>query len=72
VFRATDGVGDDQTSYAFDGNRTSKWNSNQTLFGESWVMGDVIGTLLDLDHGEISFWRNKKFLGVAFKNVPKG
>lgn len=35
-------------------------------------MGDVIGTLLDLEHGEISYWRNKKFLGVAFRNVPKG
>jgi len=29
-------------------------------------MGDVIGTLLDLEKGEIMFWRNKKYLGVAF------
>lgn len=35
-------------------------------------MGDVIGTLLDLEKGEIMFWRNKKYLGVAFSKVPKG
>lgn len=36
------------------------------------MVGDVIGTLIDLDLGEISFWRNEKFLGIAFSNVPKG
>lgn len=35
-------------------------------------MGDVIGTLLDLNACEISYWRNNKFMGVAFKNVPVG
>ena len=28
--------------------------------------------MIDLKNGEISFWRNNKFLGVAFTNVPSG
>lgn len=71
-FRLSDGVGDDPTSYAFDGERRCKWNQQKTPWGENWVMGDVIGTMLDLESGEISFWRNHKFMGIAFKNVPMG
>jgi uncharacterized Ntn-hydrolase superfamily protein len=66
VFRQSDGVGDDASSYAFDGSRCSKWNEGQTRWGEHWVKGDIIGTLIDLEKGEIMFWRNEKFLGVAF------
>ena len=29
-------------------------------------MGDIIGTMIDMDKGEIMFWRNNKFLGIAF------
>lgn len=36
------------------------------------MAGDIIGTMIDLENGEISYWRNEKYLGVAFKNVPKG
>lgn len=36
------------------------------------MAGDIISTMIDLDHGEISYWRNEKFLGIAFTNVPKG
>lgn len=28
--------------------------------------------MIDLTNGEISYWRNNKFLGLAFKNVPSG
>jgi hypothetical protein len=36
------------------------------------VKGDIIGSLLDLERGEIHYFRNKKYLGIAYKNVPKG
>ena len=35
-------------------------------------MGDVIGSMIDLDNGEILYWRNQEFLGVGFTDVPKG
>lgn len=38
------GVGDDETSYAYDGFRVKKWNLESTDYGEQWAPGDVIGT----------------------------
>lgn len=71
-FDAHNGVGDDRLSYAFDGNRIKKWNGVSEPYGEQWSTGDIIGTLIDITNREISFWRNKKFLGVAFKNIETG
>ncbi len=34
--------------------------------------GDVIGCCLDLDQGQITFYRNGESLGVAFNNVKHG
>ena len=52
------GVGDDETSYAYDGFRIKKWNLDSINYGQQWAEGDIIGTLLDLDQKEISFFRN--------------
>ena len=43
------GVGDDPTSYAYDGYRIKKWNKDNLGYGEAWSTGDVIGTLIDFD-----------------------
>ncbi|XAR73306.1 hypothetical protein NMG60_11007227 [Bertholletia excelsa] len=65
------GVGDADDSYAYDGKRVSKWNKEAEPYGQSWVAGDVIGCCLDLDHDEISFYRNGAPLGVAFSGIRK-
>ena len=49
-----------------------KWNENSTKYGEAWSAGDVIGTLIDFDNKEISFFRNDRSLGVAFKRIQTG
>jgi Kip1 ubiquitination-promoting complex protein 1 len=41
------GVGDDDTSYAYDGCRVKKWNNENSAYGEKWAPGDIIGTLID-------------------------
>ena len=66
------GVGDDPTSYAYDGFRIKKWNKDNLGYGEAWSTGDVIGTLIDFDRKVISFWRNNKNLGKAFTNIKIG
>ena len=71
-FIVSRGVGDDETSYAFDGYRVKKWNLDNHTYGEMWTAGDVIGTLIDFDNREISFFRNDKCLGVAFKRLKVG
>ncbi len=48
-FTNSEGVGDDHTSYAYDGFRKCAWNKERKSDGDYWVMGDVIGTLIDLD-----------------------
>ena len=71
-FEHANGVGDDRHSYAFDGHRKKKWNGSDEPYGEQWATGDVIGTLIDISNKEIMFWRNNKFLGVAFSNIETG
>ncbi|KAF3794181.1 E3 ubiquitin-protein ligase [Nymphaea thermarum] len=65
------GVGDADDSYSYDGRRISKWNKDPEMYGQPWVVGDVIGCCIDLDLDEISFYRNGVSLGVAFDEVRK-
>src|SRR3569833_1258287 len=71
-FSAQHGVGDDETSYAYDGQRIRKWNRSYQKYGEAWAVGDTIGTIIDFDLQTISFYRNDKCLGVAFRNIKVG
>ena len=68
-FNSEEGVGDTTHSYAFDGKRQKKWNVKPEIYGEKWTAGDVIGCGVDFDDGSISFWRNGKLLGEAFKGI---
>ncbi|WOG97343.1 hypothetical protein DCAR_0416683 [Daucus carota subsp. sativus] len=70
-FTDHEGVGDADDSYAYDGKRVSKWNKEAEAYGQSWVVGDVIGCCIDLDRDEISFYRNGVSLGVAFDGIRK-
>lgn len=65
------GVGDADDSYAFDGRRVKKWNKDAETYGQTWVVGDVIGCCIDLDQNDISFYRNGVSLGVAFHRIRK-
>ena len=57
-FNFSRGVGDDNTSYAYDGKRIKKWNGDDLTYGDAWSIGDIIGTLIDFDKKIIQFWRN--------------
>ncbi|KAF5840602.1 concanavalin A-like lectin/glucanase domain-containing protein, partial [Dunaliella salina] len=70
-FTAEEGVGDAPDSYAYDGKRTRKWSVKASPYGQTWAAGDVIGCCLDLDAGEMSFYRNGVPLGVAFSGIRK-
>ncbi|KAK9163034.1 hypothetical protein Syun_003936 [Stephania yunnanensis] len=65
------GVGHAQDSYAFDGRRVSKLNGEARAYGQSWVVGDIMGCCINLEQDEISFYRNGVSLGVAFDGIRK-
>jgi hypothetical protein len=68
-FSATDGVGDYEGSFAYDGKRMCKWNGRQNEYGYRWRAGDVVGAYLDLDEGTVSFSLNGEDMGVAFDHI---
>lgn len=71
-FTTTNGVGDDLTSFAYDGYRNCLWHQDRKNYGELWNVGDVIGCGIDLDGRKIEYFLNGKSLGVAFTDIPKG
>jgi hypothetical protein len=65
-----DGCGDGPSSWAYDGWRRYRWHSTATEWGCRWAEGDVVGCLVDMDEGIVSFTLNGKDeeigMGVAF------
>lgn len=64
-------LGTDAKSFGYGG--TGKKSTNNTFddYGEKFDVGDIIGGMLDLDQGTISFSKNGKDLGVAFTIPPE-
>ncbi|XP_054277934.1 E3 ubiquitin-protein ligase RNF123-like [Macrosteles quadrilineatus] len=71
-FSPDTGVGDSIHSFAYDGNRLRKWNLVTSDYGEAWQVGDIIGCTIDLDQGDIHFYRNGRNLGKAFSSLVQG
>ncbi|KAI8070067.1 hypothetical protein BC940DRAFT_296883 [Gongronella butleri] len=72
---AGSGIGDDEHSYGYDGNRCKKWHGRYRLkntnYGIVWKADDLITCAIDLDAGEIRYYQNGIDLGVAFSKVDK-
>jgi hypothetical protein len=66
--QSTDGVGDDTSSWAFDGQRTRKWHGNGTQLNwdVTWSKGDIIGLAANLASGQILASKNGRWLGSGF------
>ena len=62
-------LGTHRSSFAYDGKRVRKWSVESSAYGQQWAKGDVIGCMIDLDAGEISYARNGVDMGVAFTGV---
>lgn len=67
------GVGDDSHSYGYDGYRAKKWHgkysSMRTSYGSKWTAGDIITCIIDMDVGEIQYYKNGVDMGIAFYGV---
>jgi len=56
---------DGHSYHAVDGNKVINGSGSSVSYGDSWTVGDVIGVALDLDAGEIEFYKNGVSQGVA-------
>lgn len=67
------GVGDDSHSYGYDGYRAKKWHGRysnmRTSYGSKWAEGDIITCAIDMNMGEIRYYKNGQDMGVAFYGV---
>lgn len=66
------GVGDDSSSWAFDGYRSMLWHEVSEDWGHKWKVGDVVGLSIDIDNREMFFFLNgfgyEVGMGRAFVN----
>lgn len=62
------GVGDDLSSFSFDGKRSLKWNQKEQIYGRNWKLNDVVGCeqRVSNDSKELIFYLNGESLGSAF------
>ncbi|GBG33843.1 Ubiquitin-conjugating enzyme E2 Z [Hondaea fermentalgiana] len=66
------GTGDDEHSWAYDGQRQKKWNNGSTNWGSKWHDGFIVGCAADIDGRVLSFSLNGSWsrnMGTAFKNI---
>ena len=56
--------------YYFNG--TKYHNGINTAYGAAWTTNDVIGVALDIDTGELTFYKNGITQGVAFTGLTSG
>ncbi|XP_015770540.1 PREDICTED: RING finger and SPRY domain-containing protein 1-like [Acropora digitifera] len=68
------GIGDDEYSYAYDGCRQLTWHCalSTAHHHPTWVPGDVLGLLLDLEKGLVIFSLNGSEIEKDFKVAHSG
>lgn len=68
------GIGDDEFSYAYDGCRQLIWHGARSTphHHRPWIPGDVLGLLIDLERGKVSFSLNGNAIERDFKAALSG
>eukprot|EP01062_Namystynia_karyoxenos_P020705 TRINITY_DN1782_c0_g1_i4.p2 TRINITY_DN1782_c0_g1~~TRINITY_DN1782_c0_g1_i4.p2 ORF type:complete len:579 (+),score=216.28 TRINITY_DN1782_c0_g1_i4:111-1739(+) len=60
-------LGQDDQSFGYGGTAKKSNNNTFTDYGETYTMGDTITALIDFDANVISFCKNGRWLGEAFR-----
>eukprot|EP00928_Gymnodinium_smaydae_P060791 TRINITY_DN4458_c1_g1_i1.p1 TRINITY_DN4458_c1_g1~~TRINITY_DN4458_c1_g1_i1.p1 ORF type:complete len:490 (-),score=122.74 TRINITY_DN4458_c1_g1_i1:237-1706(-) len=63
-------LGDTAEGWGWGGTGKKSHNNDFKDYGGPFGVGDVIGCVVDMDQGSISFLKNGEFMGVAFDNIP--
>ncbi|CBZ51182.1 putative SPRY domain-containing protein [Neospora caninum Liverpool] len=59
-------LGESSDSWGYGGTAKKSFSRKFENYGEPYGVGDVIGTIIDLDNLKLSFTKNGKFLGAAY------
>lgn len=63
-------LGDTAEGWGWGGTGKKSNNNNFNDYGSTFTVGDVLGCVVDMEMGSISFLKNGEFMGVAFDNIP--
>eukprot|EP00397_Hematodinium_sp_SG-2012_P029446 GEMP01031106.1.p1 GENE.GEMP01031106.1~~GEMP01031106.1.p1 ORF type:complete len:480 (+),score=108.74 GEMP01031106.1:80-1519(+) len=64
-------LGDSLESWGWGGTGKKCNDGEFTDFGEGYGVNDVIGVIMDADNLTVSFLKNGKFIGMAFKDIDE-
>ena len=65
-----DYVGSSSTSYSYASSAQKYNNASQSSYGASFTTDDIIGVALNMDDGEIAFYKNGSSQGTAYTGIP--
>ena len=63
-------VGSSSTSYGYSSGAEKYNNTSSSSYGASWTTNDIIGVALNMDDGEIAFYKNGSSQGTAYTGIP--
>ncbi|KAH0622519.1 hypothetical protein JD844_024895, partial [Phrynosoma platyrhinos] len=71
-------LGSDEQGFVFDGFKAQRWHQGNEHFGRSWLTGDIVGCMVDLNERTMMFTLNGEILlddsgsELAFKDFEVG
>ncbi|KAJ7416519.1 hypothetical protein BTVI_35536 [Pitangus sulphuratus] len=71
-------LGSDEEAFVFDGYKAQRWHQGNEHFGRSWLAGDVVGCMVDMNEHTMMFTLNGEILlddsgsELAFKDFEVG
>jgi len=65
-------VGADSNSWDYCNTGSKIHQGASTTYGSAYAQGSIIGLLLNLEEGSLTYYVNGKSNGVAYTSLPKG
>ncbi|XP_067612625.1 SPRY domain-containing SOCS box protein 3 [Eurosta solidaginis] len=71
-FHFVSALGTNSQSWGFSYNGKIQHNGIQLPYGQKFSQGCIVGICLDRTRGTLEFFLNRRSLGIAYTNIPRG